>query len=800
MTLRGGGAFCSQYNIVNITVRHTSDDDMLQNFIRDVGQKCEEIQAASNKIGLQESKDLLIEKIKWFIYASQFVNQLNRNQQMIKENIQLILDNLKILLQILSSIAVKYLQSIFQINFYILCQQSIIQNELGGIGFNIITTQRYKKLGQQDQQNSYQNSIYYQQTLISMCIDTCPTDSQQGQEVLMSTFSGILSSITDMTPTTDLLQALGNGALFLAQEYRKKQQLQIFQIIFYLEELKWQVIEELQNGIGINKLLAIMSQNYKQLVLKSNLWIIKCSWIKIISELFIYKPLITKSKYQKLTSQYQLTESWEDAIQLQLISIIDSNRNIGIIQNRESNRIGRILNIQLNKFEQFKLLIINGHHDIPKLQDLINQSQQDLHNKDMNKIIKFQQLLDQLPLIQISQQCQQFIQNLQDYSDAIQEIIEEANPNTIIIFDQIEQLIMLNQQLLIQSNDLQLHGQILILQLDTISQTSQQQIKNDCTTDKYLLFYLFQQFFEACQNNQAIGNVDEQLSLFVNKLKARDFKVVANNDLEQMLKQQQEQSIKQTINFTNQQQQKQNSEMNMSALQKLQIFLKLMKEFQQAYESEIRNSLIDHKIILQNFKWTRNMNQLQKLSSITFDQLFYYTFQMNMLNNIDTLINDLKFDESNMTELQQNKLSDLISIDFQSYQYDIEDLIHQKNSIFDQLQNISQFQDKQENLEFQSQTLKHLRQLLIRYQKWMQEFIKHIDNYQSILKETFQSNLLQEPKIISQLKQNFQQLASLSNSQYNQQDMNSNNQLKNRYILELLIRNPRLRSQNISLE
>ena len=69
MTLRGGGASCSQINFMNVNLRH-SEDDMIQNFIKDVGYKCEEIQAASSKIGLQESKDLIIEKIKWFDHAS----------------------------------------------------------------------------------------------------------------------------------------------------------------------------------------------------------------------------------------------------------------------------------------------------------------------------------------------------------------------------------------------------------------------------------------------------------------------------------------------------------------------------------------------------------------------------------------------------------------------------------------------------------------------------------------------------------------------------------------------------------
>ena len=41
----------------------------------------------------------------------------------------------------------------------------------------------------------------------------------------------------------------------------------------------------------------ILGDNYKKLVEKSNSWIIKCSWIKMISELISHKPLITYGRF-----------------------------------------------------------------------------------------------------------------------------------------------------------------------------------------------------------------------------------------------------------------------------------------------------------------------------------------------------------------------------------------------------------------------------------------------------------------------------------------------------------------------
>ena len=67
----------------------------------------------------------------------------------------------------------------------------------------------------------------------------------------------------------------------------------MFKIIFYLEEFKYKIIEKIQQGLGINKIIKQLVNNYNILIKNSNEWLIKCSWIKIISELIVYKPIIT---------------------------------------------------------------------------------------------------------------------------------------------------------------------------------------------------------------------------------------------------------------------------------------------------------------------------------------------------------------------------------------------------------------------------------------------------------------------------------------------------------------------------
>ena len=68
----------------------------------------------------------------------------------------------------------------------------------------------------------------------------------------------------------------------------------MFKIISYLEEFKYRVIEKIQQGSGVNKIIKQLANNYNILIKDSNEWLIKCSWIKIISDLIVYKPIITK--------------------------------------------------------------------------------------------------------------------------------------------------------------------------------------------------------------------------------------------------------------------------------------------------------------------------------------------------------------------------------------------------------------------------------------------------------------------------------------------------------------------------
>lgn len=62
----------------------------------------------------------------------------------------------------------------------------------------------------------YYNSLCYELYLITICIDTCP--NKDGEEILKNTFSELLKSIIDMSPSKELVEAIAEGGLYLLKE------------------------------------------------------------------------------------------------------------------------------------------------------------------------------------------------------------------------------------------------------------------------------------------------------------------------------------------------------------------------------------------------------------------------------------------------------------------------------------------------------------------------------------------------------------------------------------------------------
>ena len=66
----------------------------------------------------------------------------------------------------------------------------------------------------------YYNGIYYELFIIKICIEICPTNSEEGKEILLNIISGIQASLEELS--TDLLKSLALGGVYLYKEIKKR--------------------------------------------------------------------------------------------------------------------------------------------------------------------------------------------------------------------------------------------------------------------------------------------------------------------------------------------------------------------------------------------------------------------------------------------------------------------------------------------------------------------------------------------------------------------------------------------------
>ncbi|KAM3133405.1 hypothetical protein pb186bvf_014409 [Paramecium bursaria] len=466
---RGGGLICSYQHIeVNINQNQSiMDQEQLQEFFLDLDSKCFSLNDLSKSIQSIESQVKIIKIVRQILFQSQFINQASRDTVQTRQYIRQIINNLEILLDcITNTISHRHITlQIFKIcnqisrlifqyyanDYSIPLDQEKQQSQLSLI-------KQIEGLLSQEGEQLYYNSIYYELFIIKICIEICPTNSEEGKEVLLNILSSIKASLSEMS--ADLLICLAQGGSYL----------DIFKIILYLEEFKFSIIERIQQGQGINKIIKQLTNNYNTLIKDSNEWLIRCSWIKIISELITYQPIITYKQFQITKFKYQLQIYWDNLLEKRIIKLIDDKSKIAIIQqNNQTSQINRILQQQILKFQVLQNCIIKGEKNLPKLEQLSEFAnlKQAVNNQQNKYIEQFQNI----PISQFIEQLKEYTQKIIKYLELIQDFIEEIQNknNKQYLLTQIEFIISESEDISKSWHLISLHNDIIYDLLNTIS-------------------------------------------------------------------------------------------------------------------------------------------------------------------------------------------------------------------------------------------------------------------------------------------------------------------------------------------
>ncbi|CAD8125983.1 unnamed protein product [Paramecium sonneborni] len=205
-----------------------------------------------------------------------------------------------------------------------------------------------------ESQNIWMNGIKFELQMMKTCLSHCRTNSEKGKELFLGLLNGIVSSITSLQPSEELIQSLIEGAKFLLQNFYDQQiqhPLKKYEVYYFFENLKWQIIKQVQLGFSVQNIINQLEDGYIKYIKKSKEWMIHYCWISMISDLIRYRPIIHKDDIQKRSfNQKTKQHMWNQLIQDKIIEILPYDKNLARV------RIFIGESSHLNLFSEIKLL------------------------------------------------------------------------------------------------------------------------------------------------------------------------------------------------------------------------------------------------------------------------------------------------------------------------------------------------------------------------------------------------------------------------------------------------------------
>ncbi|CAD8197248.1 unnamed protein product [Paramecium pentaurelia] len=201
--------------------------------------------------------------------------------------------------------------------------------------------------------NIWFNGVDFELQMIKTCIAHCRTNSEKSMELAISIMCGLMTSLSQLKPSDQLINSLIEGGKYLLLNFYDKQiqnPLQIYEIYYFFENLKWSILNQLKLGYSIQNIINQIKDGYLKYIKESKDWMIHHCWVNLISDLMCYRPIIHKNQLTNLLSQGTLDQAfWELLINKNLIIQLPYNKFAGKLKIFEEQ------NLILKKFRTLKL-------------------------------------------------------------------------------------------------------------------------------------------------------------------------------------------------------------------------------------------------------------------------------------------------------------------------------------------------------------------------------------------------------------------------------------------------------------
>ncbi|CAD8199852.1 unnamed protein product [Paramecium octaurelia] len=376
--LRGGG--CGTTKIEPQPISLTKQTGLQKsNLLDDLRKYSKIISEKSSTVFDKAQSDEVMIAIQWFNFNKENFDRLCQNDRQVAQAFDIALISLD---QVLRQITVYLRASGF------LCLQILqICNDLFRIVFSVLLKNQdrfiedsYKQQILEylsefennlklESQNIWITGAEFELTIMQVCVENCRSNSQKGQEILINFMSGLVSSFMSMSPTEDLIYSLIEGAQYIFAAIQKKieNSIQLYEIYYFFESLKWLIIRQLrQSQFSVKSQLNQLMDGYTTYIANSKNWLIHFCWLKLITDLLTYRPIVNKFDFFKTQDSVQQQLNWNKLLHAKLLTLLSYNRNeakINLFNDYQSDGILKQFESQLqlvgfNKIRQFQKYLL----------------------------------------------------------------------------------------------------------------------------------------------------------------------------------------------------------------------------------------------------------------------------------------------------------------------------------------------------------------------------------------------------------------------------------------------------------
>ncbi|CAD8144981.1 unnamed protein product [Paramecium pentaurelia] len=214
----------------------------------------------------------------------------------------------------------------------------------------------------------WKTGFEFELLMIKIVIDKLPNEYEQGQEILNSVAFEILISLISLQPSEGLIASIINGGKFLFNKIQNNfaKPIEKYNIYYFFESLKWSVIAQLKRHYSVLTIEKQLMDGYNNYIQSSNDWLIHYCWIKMISDLLTYRPLLQRDIIFSNLSLLEKKENWKKLFDAQQIKPLSYDTNIAKLVFFPKDQRNQLINnfhvdfynYGINELREFQILLI----------------------------------------------------------------------------------------------------------------------------------------------------------------------------------------------------------------------------------------------------------------------------------------------------------------------------------------------------------------------------------------------------------------------------------------------------------